>query len=209
VQEQWYGDKRDLVKWASIVYLARECDASRIIQVPFSHGDTQPWEKCRLLKGESIEVPFPQEVWDHFRNLEGIKNLGGRIGIPIDVFTSSWTRKTRDQYVTELGDFLERFAGTRLIVFLDPDTGIEPQKGDLKHVKKCEIKAIYTALNPGDCLVFYQHSRRTKNWIKDTRNSLTLAIVPRQKVQTLLYKGKSSAFAKDVAFHFVKKPRTC
>ena len=211
MREQWYADKRDLVKWASLVYLARECRTSRIIQVPFSDGDTQPWEKCRLLKNESVQVPFPREVWEHFRRQERINGLARRTGIQIEVFRSRsrWTNKSRDQYVKNLLRRLKKFTGTRLIVFLDPDTGIEPQKSDLRHVKKSEIKTIFDAdaLKPGDYLVLYQHSRRTKNWINDTRKSLTSAIdQPLQAVQTLRYLGDSSVFTKEVAFHFVQKP---
>lgn len=207
MREQWYADKRDLVKWASLVYLARECRASRIIQVTFSHGDTQPWEKCRLLKNESVKVPFPREVWKHFRRLERINGLARRTGIRIEVFRSSWTYKARHQYVKNLRHRLDQLIGTRLIVFLDPDTGIEPQTADLRHVKKSEIKTIFDALEPGNCLVLYQHSRRSKSWIKDTKKSFAAAIAPsRQKVQTLRSAGDSSVFAKDVAFHFVQKP---
>ena len=205
MHEQWYADKRDLVKWGSIVFLARQCQTSRIIQVPFSHGDTQPWEKCRLLKNKKTEVPFPREVWDHFRSLEGSKGLGRLIGIPIEVFCWSWKNNARDQYVSKLIEFLGNFAGSSL-VFLDPDTGMEPQEASLRHVKKSEIKTIFEALKSGDCLVLYQHRRRTNNWRKETLGSFASAIgVPRRMVQSMWYNGKSSAFAKDVAFYFVQK----
>ena len=217
MHEQWYSDKRDLVKWAALVHVTKCCSVKKILQVPFTPPHTPPWAECRLLKSESEEVPFPQseseevpfprEVWEHFRRLKAIKCLGETIGIEIEVFESSWTNNTRNQYIQELCDSLEQFKSTSLVLFLDPDNGIEPQKANLRHVKKSEIKTIFKKLKVKDCLVFYQHARRKANWIEETRNSFASAIdLSHQTVQTLRCAGDSSAFAKDVAFHFVQKP---
>ena len=208
MQDQYYSDKRDLVKWAALVHVAKYYRAKKIIQVPLTPLNTPPWAECRLLKNKSVQVPFPPEVWEHFRRLKAIKCLGETIGVELEVFESSCTEDTRDQYIRGLCDSLEQFKSTSLLLFLDPDTGIEPQKADLTHVKKSEIKTIFDALTEGDC---HQHARRSKSWIEDTQKDLASAIdrLP-QEVQTLRYAGDSSAsakaFAKDVAFHFVQKP---
>jgi len=50
------------------------------------------------------------------------------------------------------------------IVFLDPDTGIEPRKAGSTHVKAAEITRIWNKLNRNDWLVLYQHAQHTDDW---------------------------------------------
>ena len=50
------------------------------------------------------------------------------------------------------------------MVFLDPDTGLEPCSVNEKHTTKHEIHHIWCSLDPGEWLVLYQHARREPEW---------------------------------------------
>jgi len=50
------------------------------------------------------------------------------------------------------------------VVFLDPDTGIEPKNPGSTHVLLSEITDVWTWLKRKDWLVLYQHAFRQKGW---------------------------------------------
>jgi hypothetical protein len=51
-----------------------------------------------------------------------------------------------------------------VILFLDPDTGIERRSYNRTHVRWDELLKLYGALKPGDILVIYQHAPHEKGW---------------------------------------------
>ena len=64
MRNQWYGDKRDLIKWGVLLELARRHGAKHILQVlyyrPSSYGVLE-------IDGEKCSVP--EAVLHHFRCL--------------------------------------------------------------------------------------------------------------------------------------------
>jgi len=72
MQTQWYGDKRDLVKWGTLVHLCRENQVSTIIQVPFLPKENGCPHKLAV---DRELVDLPPAVWQHFRDLTKIEAL--------------------------------------------------------------------------------------------------------------------------------------
>jgi hypothetical protein len=174
MQGLWYGDKRDRVKWGALVHLAKEKNIFCIVQVAyFRHG---PDLKLQINECEvEREVELSQEVWDHFSDLRHIERLGGAIGKIIVVLDHKlnliFDPYKRDDYIGAIVSEIknpkivsEMKNGSPKIFFLDPDTGIEPEKAKHGHVKKQDIEKIWRVLSPGDLLVVYQHADRTKKW---------------------------------------------
>jgi hypothetical protein len=123
LRDSWYGDKRDLVKWGTLVYLARYYGARTILQVPFFRSD-QAFEL--LVDGKDVGLPV--EVWGHFRTLGDVKRLGQRCGLKIEVFDLPFASRHRASYIAAVVSAIAKQGETK-IVLLDPDTGIERKSG--------------------------------------------------------------------------------
>ena len=86
-------------------------------------------------------------------------------------------------------------------LFLDPDTGLAPNRAGTEHVKPDEVLLIWESLKEGDFLVLYQHSFRSKNWVNIRKKQLAEACqVEENKVGEW-----SSDLAKDVIYFFVTR----
>ena len=206
MRDQWYGDKRDVVKWAVLVHLAQTHNLKRILQVAFD----RPRAGVPPLTAGRRQVPIPQAVIDHFRNLERISGLGAATGLNLEVLrmpfpaTESGCKANvaREKYVNQVAARLRVRRRASLIAFLDPDTGLAPQQPDTKHVTADEVRQIYAALQAGDLLVLYQHARRTTGWLTDTRRGFADAVGRREEaIETL----RCPELAHDVAFFAVRK----
>lgn len=100
--------------------------------------------------------------------------------------------------------FLPAFAQERCIVFLDPDTGLEPRNPTLDHVLGSEAQAIWDVMKSGDVFAFYQHqtNRAGQPWIEPKRLQLAQAIgVPEQALKI----ASGPDIAQDVVFFYVEK----
>lgn len=195
MKNKWYSDNRDLVKWSILIHLAKLTSASKILQIAyFRHDKFDPVE----IDGEPFEIPT--EVTSHFRDIHKIEGLSSQIGI--HVFDMVF--ENRDEYLLQASSFMKSFANERCIVFLDPDTGLEPAHPDLTHVLEKEIKRIWATLKIDDILVFYQHqtNRNGKPWIEPKRSQLEMVIeAPVGSVKI----AHGMRLAHDVVFFYVKK----
>jgi predicted methyltransferase len=61
MQDQWYGDKRDLVKWGTLLELAHKYKVNQILQVLYHRSNT--WNPIEI---DGDFVPIPAEVIQHF-----------------------------------------------------------------------------------------------------------------------------------------------
>ena len=209
MRDQWYGDNRDLLKWASLVTLARRHKVQAIIQIAMFRPNEPKWQ--RGTRG------FPAEVLDHFRKLENVHALGLATGVEILVCKEPFCNRDRPAgtqdavraaYFREARLKLRGFQGKKIIAFLDPDTGLAPQKPEPKHVKESELKTIYEALKPGDWLALYQHAPRVKRadaWVTARRRKfarfLDLSTSPAKRVKTFC----ALQVAGDVVLYAVQK----
>jgi hypothetical protein len=194
MQGLWYGDKRDRVKWGALVHLAKEKNISCIIQVAyFRHG---PYLKLQINECEvEREVALPQEVWDHFSDLRHIERLGDATGLEIIVLDEEFKPGSRPKYIAEIVSKLKNIK-CRKIVFLDPDTGIEPKNPEPEHVTTEDLQEIWAneGLLPDDLLVVYQHADRTNKWLPDRIETMSSACGG-VKIETITGKGIASDVA--------------
>jgi len=194
MRDEWYSDKRDLVKWAVLMQLAQMYEATSILQVAYYRPTA--W-KDKPIEIDGRAYPVPPEVLGHFRNINNI----GAIRPPPQLKVLDALFSDRDAYLECVLTAI-RTLPERAIIFLDPDTGLEPPKSraDLKHVRKRELREIWDELRQGDMLVFYQHGNRSRSWIEDKRKQFESAIEP---APAKLAHGQ--AIARDVAFFFSQR----
>ncbi len=144
--------------------------------------------------------PIPPEVRFHFRNIHRIKELDGIV--KVDVL--GVVLDDRENYLIETIRFISGFPSETCIVFLDPDTGLEPNNANLNHVLEREAREIWTKLKPGDVFVFYQHqtNRNGQPWIEEKKVQLANAIhISNDSIKV----AHGFEIATDVVFFYVKK----
>jgi hypothetical protein len=195
MKTKWFGDDRDLVKWGALLHIARARKASVIVQVCFLNAHKFP----RIaIDGKSVAIP--PEVIKHFRSLRSVEHLAGDVGIK--VFDLPF--RNRRRYLKAALEYVGQFSGQRRVVFLDPDTGLTPDKTDITHVTDAEAKGIWSALAPEDTMVLYQHqtNRGGKPWVQPKRKQFAAAIaIPVSCVKV----AKGPRIARDVVFYYASK----
>ena len=202
VQDSWYGDNRDLIKWGVLLRLAELFKAERILQLAFNPRDM---EFGRLVIGGQ-EHDIPQEVIAHFRNLRAIGGVTRKVRVT--VFDPPFQIEKRVSHLHAARAFLSAFSQERCIVFLDPDTGLEraPKKARrLKYVVWPEAQAIWDKMKPGDVFAFYQHRPRVPgaDWFEPRRRQLAeaLRVLP-QAVKIAI----APSIARDVIISYMERP---
>jgi hypothetical protein len=146
------------------------------------------------------EMEIPEEVKTHFRDVRNIESLSS--AIKVNVFNK--VIADRKQYLLEAKEFISLYAKDRCVVFLDPDTGLEPTNPSLKHVLNKEANEFWESLKTGDILVLYQHqtNKNGQPWEEPKRTQFEKAIgAPRGSVKM----GRGSKLAKDVVLLYAVK----
>jgi len=195
MRNRWYGDNRDLMKWSVLIHLATRYNAKRILQIAYFREDD-----IEHVEIDDTKIDIPAEVKTHFRNIRKIETLCSQVNISVfdKVFAD------RNQYIDEAKRFISSFKGERCIVFLDPDTGLEPERPSLNHVLDSEVKTLWNALESLDVLVLYQHqtNRRGEPWENAKRMQFAKAIdVPEGNVKI----GRGPQLTHDVALLYVQR----
>jgi len=195
MRDQFYSDNRDLVKWSVLYRLAEIFEAESILQIAFYRPS-----KFANIVIDDKEHEIPLEVLAHFRNLRKIGNINSKFNVNIfyDLF------EHREIYLKALKNFLSEFGEERCVVFLDPDTGLEPLKPSLDHVLESDAKAIWDMTKSGDVYVFYQHqtNRAGRPWIKPKQLQLENALDLGKDSIKIAYGPK---IARDVVFFYAQK----
>ncbi len=206
MRDQWYGDKRDVVKWATLVHLAQSLGIRHILQVAYLRPSKLP----ATLKTRDGSARIPVAVLDHFRSINAIAHLAHETDLCIDVMDDPFETSAECPRRADVGrEYTERVVrklrscdGWPVIVFLDPDTGIAVSKAAFEHVAADETRAIYDALKPGDVLVLYQHAHRKPDWRVRTRRAFAAAIgLPERHIATFT----CPELTNDVAFFVAEK----
>jgi hypothetical protein len=199
MRNRWYGDNRDLVKWSVLIHLAKMYSANRILQIAYFREDD--FEKMEI---DTEQMNIPAEVKAHFREIRNIKELAS--SVKISVFDTVLTN--RKQYINAAKEFIASFKQERCIVFLDPDTGLEPKKlkpnHELDYVLNQEAKDFWDILKPLDVLSLYQHqtNRRGELWEETKREQFEKAINAKQNTVKI---GRGIQLARDVVLFYVQK----
>lgn len=213
MRDIWYADKRDLVKWATLYHLAHIFKGSLILQIAFYRKEKQ-FGKVKKVIIDGHEKEIPKEVISHFRDIHKIKDI--KFQVPVKVFDliledrEKKTIKFRHDYLSAVIELLRGHRKEKLIMFLDPDTGLQPKQTKPKtkpkpeHVSEEEVKKIWDALKQEDVFVLYQHqtNRRGESWIDDKQIQLATALGLSGDVVKLAY---GPEVAKDVVFFYAQK----
>jgi hypothetical protein len=184
-------------KWSVLLLIAKRHHSEKIFQIAYfrhSHyGKFQVDEK---------EYEIPSEIFAHFRDIRNITKLTSQSEIVVfeDEFGD------RELYVDNVKKFIrENAVGKRCIVFLDPDTGLEPfGKPSHNHVLGKELKAIWQEIPPRWILAFYQHktNRSGEEWVEPNRKQFSECIdIPLDNTKV----AHGFGIANDVVFFFAVK----
>jgi hypothetical protein len=197
MQDRYYADHRDLIKWSVLIRLAEQYRLSRIIQIAYLRPSA-----FHMIDIAGQQTELHPQVRAHFRNIHNIAAL--HTDISISVFDRVFD--DRITYHEAVSQYLAEFGTECRLVFLDPDTGLEPaRKPDLKHVLDVEALAIWSQLKTNEVFALYQHQTNKvgKPWIDEKRTQLENAI----KVgKGAVLVGQSPPIAKDVVIYFAMKP---
>jgi len=196
MRDKWYGDNRDLVKWAVLLGLASRYRMRHILQVLYFRPDT--WASVEI---DGRDVELNRAVIEQFRCAASISAMRceGCIEVVEDIFSD------RKEYLRKVLDRIQHRPHVPGIIFLDPDTGLEPPaKPNLKHVLDSELADIWLAMSSGDLLVFYQHqtNRNGEEWIGPKKLQFECALGVRPGTAKLAW---GLQIARDVAFFFAEK----
>jgi len=198
MRNQWYGDNRDLVKWGVLLELAGRYRARHILQVLYLRPST--WERLEI---DGVKVELAAAVVQHFRQVTSVS----AIQCPAEVEVVSENFGDRREYLQIVLQRIRKRPEAKLpgIVFLDPDTGLEPPgKARPEHVLESELQKVWQALRPGDVLVLYQHqtNRNGTPWAKPKKKQFEGALGIRKGSARL---AQPDRIAPDVAFFFIEK----
>lgn len=195
MRDKYYSDDRDVLKWATLVHIASEYGLQTILQVPY----WRPEKDHPHFDFMGKRLPIPNKVWTFFRNIHSITRLGSDIGLPIIVVDKEFDPNQRQAYILELKTKIES-AKRPLVLFLDPDTGLQPKRCLPEHTSIREVRELWPVLKPCEWLILYQHARHTLDWRESVANKLS-ALCSDMKAYII----RSDDVGKDVAFICVQK----
>lgn len=196
MQDKYYSDRRDLVKWSVLLLLARKYRLQRILQIAYYRHS----EFCQVeINGHREEIP--PEILPFFRSFSNIVGLSQNPSISIfpDIF------KDRRSYLKAAINFIAKFTTEHCAVFLDPDTGLEPERNaNLSHVLDAEVREIWNAIPRGWLCAIYQHqtNRNGRPWIEEKKRQFASAIGMDTKQIGV---GKAEEIANDVVLFHARK----
>jgi hypothetical protein len=209
MRDRWYGDNRDLIKWGGIRILCSENKINKVLWVAYLRDDK--WTKIRF--NDHLE-PLPDKVLHHFKSIrKNMDRLRNNIGLDIilvdDKINVKYSRQSRETYTKLICEYIKNNANGNKVVFLDPDTGIEPNRLEETHVSKKEVKDIWNSLKENDHLVFYQHRSFDTEWRDKTKQMLASICESKEKIKMWFadesINNNSAKLARDVVFYFIKK----
>lgn len=195
MRNRWYSDNRDLVKWATLTHIAQTQGLQTILQVPYLRPEAS--HPHFIFQGKRLPISDP--VWRFFRNVHDIARMGSEFGGSINVVASEFNPTQRSAYISAVKNEINR-SKRPLLLFLDPDTGLQPRKFKPEHTSTAEIVELWAMLHPKEWLVLYQHARRTAQWAQSVESELS-ALCGKQKVHI----ARSEDVGQDVAFLCTQK----
>jgi hypothetical protein len=176
--------------------LSRRHGARHILQVLYQRPST--WEQLEI-DGELVDLDTA--VVQHFRNTASISGL--RCPAKVEVVPETFSDRTG--YLQIVFERIRRREQIPGIVFLDPDTGLEPAGSPgLQHVLESELTKIWRVLAKGDVMVLYQHqtNRAGIPWIESKKQQFEQALgIPQGSAKL----AQATGIASDVAFFFAVK----
>ena len=195
MRDKYFADKRDLVKWGMLLLLADMNHAHSILQMAYYRPESGRSPEIDL--GGELHA-LPNAVLDQFRKLQSVTAI--RSSADVFVMMDEWN--DRDAYHKEVLRRIHALPSPS-VVFLDPDTGLEPNgTAGPKHVREEELRRVWRALRPHDLLVFYQHqpNRNGQPWIDEKRTQFENALGVEPGTAKV---AQGREIAHDVAFFYL------
>ncbi len=95
MRDWFYGDKREIVKWGTILAIAQRHSIWRVLQVAMYRPDREDHQ----LAFDCYSVSLPKVVVSHFRDLDHIQQLAEAGNLKIDVHkdTFQWSSGFRSR----------------------------------------------------------------------------------------------------------------
>ncbi len=195
MQNVWFADHRDLIKWGVLFGLAESFNAKCILQAAFYR---ESFFGQLIIDGKERNIP--DNVITHFRNMKSVESIPS--DIRVRVFDN--IIQDRETYLPALLEFIRMYAYERCVVFLDPDTGLQPKNPNLKHILNEEVKLIWKEMKSGDVLACYQHqtNRNNEPWVSQKQDQLASALGIECQIVKI---AEAPEIAKDVVIMFVLK----
>ena len=198
MRDKWFGDEKDIIKWTTLLDLADQNDIDSILQVAYYRPDKPKIlqdsdldsDPVQLISGANQDQPDQviegvvdffddhrdrvREKWREYNkshSICAIEDLSDKFPVDICVFEKPLT--DRSEYRSAVLQEIKTIEDSK-IIFLDPDTGIEPSNCKKTHVQKQEIREYYDAIDDGDYLVLYQHARQGEsNWEQNIQDQIS------------------------------------
>jgi hypothetical protein len=200
MKDIYYADNRDLVKWGGIFHLCQATGIKNIVQVAYYRRQNKKELERERLFFDGNNYQFPDAVLCHFRNMDDIKRLGSALEINIEVIKDEFHSSRRKSFHHDICEKIQRM-NKPVIVLLDPDTGLAPEKPTSKHVISDDIWEVYQSLRPRDVIAIYQHRSRRDTWKSDKKREFAAACQIKEKQV-----GEwGSELAKDVVFFYITR----
>jgi hypothetical protein len=150
---RWVGDSRDYVKWDCIV----ENETSHFVfYVPMLRWSVDP----------TCKNPQVQNHFDQRKSLKQFEELFPERFAVFDSQMKEYSKSVADEYFQSVIEELARLQRShKVLVFNDPDTGVEPASGAKdEHLRSEDLCSVWEALEPGGKLIVYQHASRNTSW---------------------------------------------
>lgn len=192
---RWVGDSRDYVKWDCVFGSA---GGRFVFYVPMLRWSVDP--KC-----------IHPQVHEHFDGRKGLDQFGelfpGRFAV-FDFHGGEYSRSVADEYFQSVIRDLEGLQQSNdVLVFIDPDTGIQPGSGIKdEHLRSADLCSIFDALTAEGRLIVYQHASRVTGWKENLLNRATEVLNIELTPAKNLYFDER--LAKDVCFLVLDKPKS-
>ncbi len=213
MQDRWFGDNRDLVKWGAVSYLSNQYPQHTVCPILYytiPRGQGNENLELTHSNGTSQKIGFSQFILNIFpRNCFLYYNI---LTCIINKFIQPLLIQISNNYLQDIKNYLNKIPHP-CIVFLDPDTGIEPSSGgNNKHARKAHIKHIWdNILKKDDILAIYQHISRghaINNYIEIFESSINAqaSYIINAQASYIMSDGTSPLLAKDAAVMYAIKP---
>jgi hypothetical protein len=179
MRNQFYADKRDVVKWRLVTEIAgKRGIVWAVMMRPDSTGKDKTHGRLyqRVNSECAIEAFFEAERSRATKDLRRTSLLMEQLKMRLVCFADPYPQHDtcgQLDYFQQIVTWLkERPPEQRDLVFCDPDTGLD-DKLDGKYLQWVHARELWRGLRKGDGLVVYQHCTQQVGWDKEKQKRLS------------------------------------
>jgi hypothetical protein len=179
MRDQFYGDRKDVLKWSRALRLAGTEKVVLYVVMYRPNKGLHGVDFGPVAEADSGVVGFFQQERKRFklgvprRLVDVTRLLPGRI----ELIHNKYEHRERKAYFEAVRNrLIHRNNDEKCVVLLDPDNGISGKCSKSEHVCKQELFTLWSAMVPGDVLIVYQHQFRDREWVSKRKSALVEAI---------------------------------